>query len=216
MRKPIFICIVLTLAIVALAMALLLTRSAWEKGQTDAQITPSAPMLHNGELVPIPLTDSCSINPFATFRGDGLLLAAGDVKESNAMTIGWGTMGTLWGEPVLTVFVRDDRYTHSFMERSAYFTVMTFSDKNILGYMGSHSGRDADKARAVGLHTFYTPHGTPYYAEADTIIECKVMEAHTFCNRDFRDSVPTTLYKGTDGHFHTQYIGKVVAAYRSK
>ena len=37
-------------------------------------------------------------NGFQWFH-DAELLAAGDKEKSNAMTIGWGGIGTLWGEP---------------------------------------------------------------------------------------------------------------------
>jgi len=36
-------------------------------------------------------------NPFTVFTGRGMLLCAGDRERSNAMTIGWGALGTLWG-----------------------------------------------------------------------------------------------------------------------
>ena len=51
------------------------------------------------------------------------LLCAGTMAKHNAMTISWGGMGTLWGKPVVTVYVRPNRHTYGFMEDSAYFTV---------------------------------------------------------------------------------------------
>ena len=54
----------------------------------------------------------------------GLLLvsAAGDGKP-NAMTIGWGTVGVIWGKPIFVVLVRPSRYTYSLLEASDSFTV---------------------------------------------------------------------------------------------
>ena len=49
-------------------------------------------------------------NGFQWFR-DAQLLAAGTKEKSNAMTIGWGGIGTLWGRPSLTVYVAEKRYT---------------------------------------------------------------------------------------------------------
>ena len=43
------------------------------------------------------------------------LLAAGDKEKSNAMTIGWGGIGTLWGRTALTVYVAEKRYTKELM-----------------------------------------------------------------------------------------------------
>ncbi len=105
----------------------------------------------------IEVQDSFYVNPF-TFFQNGLILAAGDKDSYNAMTIGWGSMGTIWGRslPLMTVYVAQKRYTHEFMEKSKYFTVMQFSDTDVIQYMGKHSGRDGDKAKALSLHVAYT------------------------------------------------------------
>ena len=44
------------------------------------------------------------------------LLSAWDKNKFNTMTISWGGLGTLWGKPVATDYVRKSRYTHDFME----------------------------------------------------------------------------------------------------
>ena len=158
------------------------------------------------------------LNPFTYFHGKGLLLAAGDREKSNAMTIGWGAMGTLWGRPTVTVYVAEKRYTKEFMDRSPYFTVMAFAEgDSILRYMGHHSGRDGDKAAALGLHTLYTENGTPYYAEADLVLECRLLYAAPFDSAAFKDDVPREFYnkRGKAG-LHTMYIGEVVRALRKE
>lgn len=153
-------------------------------------------------------------NPFAFFTGNGLLLAAGDERQSNAMTIGWGNLGTLWGRQrsTVTVYVAEKRYTHGFMERAKYFTVMGFKDENVLHYMGTHSGRDGDKAQALGLHTAYTENGTPYYEEADFVIECRTLYAAPFDPKGFKDDVPKNFYARFEAGLHSFYIGEVVRA----
>jgi len=110
------------------------------------------------------VVESFSDNGFQWFR-EAQLLAAGDKEKSNAMTIGWGSVGTLWQRPALTVYVAEKRYTKEFMDKSEYFTVMSFDVENskVLNYMGTKSGRDGDKAQTLGLHTAYTANGTPYY-----------------------------------------------------
>ena len=117
-------------------------------------------------------------NGFQWFH-DAELLAAGDKEKSNAMTIGWGGIGTLWGRTALTVYVAEKRYTKEFMDKAEYFTVMTFDveQSKVLNYMGTKSGRDGDKAQALGLHTAYTANGTPYYTEATMVIECNYANA---------------------------------------
>ena len=68
-------------------------------------------------------------NGFQWFH-DAELLAAGDKEKSNAMTIGWGGIGTLWGRTALTVYVAEKRYTKEFMDKAEYFTVMAFDVKD--------------------------------------------------------------------------------------
>lgn len=214
MKKTNIILVVLTVAVVALGIALLRVTSA--QGESATTETPAFKGEDMGDFRAISFAEGTQLDPFRFFAGDGLLLAAGDIKASNAMTIGWGTFGLLWGEPVATVYIREDRFTHQFTENSQYFTIMSFKDKKVLAYMGSHSGRDGDKAKELGLHTYFTKHGSPYYAEADTVIECRKLAATTFKAEDLLDEVPRKVYESANGNYHTQYIGKVVGAWAKK
>ncbi|MCK9286865.1 MAG: flavin reductase [Sphaerochaetaceae bacterium] len=93
------------------------------------------------------------INPFTTIAEDAFLLTAADGSSWNTMTGGWGAMGVLWSKPVCIVFVRDSRYTYTFMEKAEGFTLSFFplEWKKALTFCGSHSGRDTDKVAATGL-----------------------------------------------------------------
>ena len=154
-------------------------------------------------------------NGFQWFQ-EAELLAAGTKEKSNAMTIGWGGIGTLWGRPALTVYVAEKRYTKEFMDKAEYFTVMAFDveKSNVLNYMGTKSGRDGDKALALGLHTAYTANGTPYYTEANMVIECKLMYAAPFDPNGFRSDVPKNMYSHFPAGIHTMYIGEVINAWK--
>ena len=152
-----------------------------------------------------------------TWYASPLLLAAGNAEKSNAMTIGWGAIGALWGmqRPCVTVYVAEHRHTKLFMDSSEYFTVMAFDDgDNILEYMGSKSGRDGDKAKALGLHTAFTEHGAPYYTDADLVIECRTMYAAPFDPKGFRSDVPRRMYENFPAGIHTMYIGEVTGAWQ--
>lgn len=153
-------------------------------------------------------------NGFQWFH-DAELLAAGNKEKSNAMTIGWGGIGTLWGRTALTVYVAEKRYTKQFMDEADYFTVMTFDVKNskVLRYMGTKSGRDGNKAEVLGLHTAYTANGTPYYTEATMVIECKIMYAAPFDPQYFKSDVPKNMYSNFPPGLHTMYIGEVIGAW---
>ena len=57
-------------------------------------------------------------------REDGLLLVtSGADGKPNVMTIGWGTIGAIWGRPVFLVLVRPSRHTYSRLEEVGEFTV---------------------------------------------------------------------------------------------
>lgn len=157
------------------------------------------------------------VNPFL-FYTQPLILCAGDRQTSNAMTIGWGALGNIWGmnRPTATVFVAPKRYTHEFMERCRYFTIMHFADDHINEYLGQHSGRDGDKAQALGLHLAYTEHGTPYYKEADLVIECEIMYAAPIQAEGFRNAVPQKMYARFPAGIHTQYMGEIVGAWTKR
>jgi flavin reductase (DIM6/NTAB) family NADH-FMN oxidoreductase RutF len=102
------------------------------------------------------------------------------------------------------------------MDRSEYFTVMAFdvAHSNVLNYMGRQSGRDGDKAKALGLHTAYTENGTPYYTEAEMVIECRIMYAAPFDPQYFKSDAPKNMYRNFHAGVHTMYIGEVVNAWR--
>ena len=161
------------------------------------------------------VAEDFTYNGFQWFR-DAQLLVAGDKTKSNAMTIGWGGIGTLWQRPAMTVYVAEKRYTKEFMDKAEYFTVMSFDVEysKILNYMGTKSGRDGDKAAALGLHTAYTANGTPYYTEANMVIECKIMYAAPFDPNGFKSDVPKNMYSHFPAGIHSMYIGEVVNAWR--
>ncbi len=169
-------------------------------------------------LQPIDVTKDFRENPFAFFSGNAPILLAGDRDSYNAMTIGWGALGTIWGRnrPAATVYVAQKRYTHEFMESKKYFTIMTFRDPKIAEFMGKHSGRDTDKAKALGLHVAYTENGTPYFTEAELVLECETMYGEEFSPAAFRNAVPKNLYADFPAGLHSFYLGEVVSAMKKK
>ena len=181
--------------------------------QPEAENRP----IQESDFVEFDYTKSANINPFVWFKGNGLLLASGDVRRHNAMTIGWGALGNIWQHDLstITVYVAPARYTFEFMERYQYFTVMVFDEdrKDVLEYMGTHSGRDGDKGAALGLHVAYTEHGTPYYLEAREVYECEIMYRGPFDQRGFEE-IPRKRYENFPAGVHHEYIGKIVSARR--
>ena len=167
------------------------------------------------ELIPLDVQQEFAKNGFTWFT-ENLILCSGDTTESNAMTIGWGGIGNYLGHerPAVTVYVAPARYTWQFMERHPRFTVMQFDDPEVAKYMGSHSGRDGDKAAALGLHVAYTPSGTPYYTEAKTVIECEIITAFHQEAKDFRNDTPRNFYDKFNAGIHSVYIGEIIGAWK--
>lgn len=181
---------------------------------TDAKLAPI------GEFEEFNVTEEWNENPFDWFKGYGLLLAVGTPEHNNAMTIGWGSLGNIWskiGPATVTVYVAEGRYTYEFMEKYDYFTVMAFNkeDARILGYMGTHSGRDGNKAAHLGLHTLYTENGAPYYAEATMVLECKTIYKAPFLEEGMSKEV-REFYKNFDAGVHHLYIGNIIKALKRK
>jgi len=54
--------------------------------------------------------------PFECFDKDWALVTAGNMEDYNTMTISWGSMGTLWSKPIVTIYVKPIRYTYQFLE----------------------------------------------------------------------------------------------------
>ena len=101
---------------------------------------------------------------FSEFDQVWALVTAGTPDNFNTMTISWGGMGTLWGRPVATVYIRTSRYTHEFVDANEYFTISFYPEeyKKVLGILGSKSGREMDKMHDSGLTPKYLDKGITF------------------------------------------------------
>ncbi len=143
----------------------------------------------------------------------GAFLTAGDGAKSNVMTIGWGSVGFMWGKPVFTVMVRPSRHTHQLMEAGEFAVSLPLAGmKDALAVCGSKSGRDVDKVKAAGLTLRAGQKvATPVIEGCGLYYECRVVYRY--------DMVPGQLDKGFNaqwygsGDYHTVYVGEIVAAY---
>ena len=122
------------------------------------------------------------VDPFTKFEKDWALLTAGTEGRYNSMTIGWGSLGTVWNKDVLTVYVRPDRYTWEFLKENDTFTVSFFPEscREALLLMGRLSGRDGDKAAAAGL----TPRSLPEGATRAARIRSSSVTVNTCAYRE--------------------------------
>ena len=155
----------------------------------------------------------------------GVLITGKADDKVNSMTISWGMVGIEWGKPIFVTFIREYRFTRSLIEKTGEFTVsipIDDSAKKILGFCGSKSGRDIDKAKEIGL-TYEEPEMTsvPGVKELPLTLECKVvykqaqdMNAMTEENKaKFYPQDVDSLFTGSNKDTHVAYYGEIVNAY---
>lgn len=148
-------------------------------------------------------------NIFKIFADDWALVTAGTIDHYNTMTIGWGGLGTLWGRPVATVYVKPVRYTHRFLEENDWFTVSFYPEqyKKALALLGTKSGRDGDKVAAAGL----TPEAVDNavtFRQARLTLLCKKIYRQDLDAAAMPADVTADYY--TDEAPHTMYVGQVM------
>ncbi len=145
----------------------------------------------------------------------GLLLGSYDAAgQANIMTIGWGTVGSVWGMPVWTVLVRPSRHTYNNIEHTGCFTVNVPGED--LGMAcatcGSKSGRDIDKFAECGLtaQRASTVLG-PTVEQCPIVYECQVVHRSDVLPERLAEEILSGAY--VDGDYHRIYYGKILAAY---
>ena len=150
---------------------------------------------------------------FSQFDKKWALLTAGDESSFNTMTISWGGLGTIWGKPVATVYVRTSRYTHDFMDANEYFTISFFPEeyKQILGVLGSKSGRDMDKMKDSGLSAIKAGDSVSF-KEAEVTLVCRKMFKQELSVANMPEDVAKAMYEGQAPH--DMYIGEVAEIVR--
>lgn len=155
--------------------------------------------------------ESFDFSPFKLVGKDWMLITAEAQGKVNSMTAAWGGLGVMWGKNAVFAVIRKSRYTKELVDQSDSFS-LTFFDKQkygkMLGYMGSVSGRDADKIKECGL-TIVQHEGIPYYQEASKVLLCKKMCCQPLTPDNFVLAGIDKEWYG-DKDYHDLYIGEVV------
>ena len=141
------------------------------------------------------------------------LLTAGDKDKFNTMTVSWGGLGTIWGKPVATVYVRKSRYTHDFMEDNDYYTVSFYPEecRKVLNVLGSKSGRDMDKMHDSGLTAKEAEHSMTF-EEAEVTLVCRKLFCQELKTENMLPEIASTFYSGDAAH--DMYIGEILEIIR--
>lgn len=156
------------------------------------------------------------INPFISIGQEWMLITAGDKNKVNTMTASWGGVGVLWGQDVVTAYIRPQRYTKEFVDEQKCFSLSFFNGnyKKELGVLGSVSGRDQDKINDVHFHVTFLE-DVPTFEEASTVFIVEKIYEDTIKPENFKDlSLDEKWYPQKD--YHSAYIAKIKAVYVQK
>ena len=144
----------------------------------------------------------------------GLLLGSYVAEgRPNLMTIGWGTLGTVWGKPLWVVLVRPSRHSFAAVERSGCFTVNVPPPSLAAAceLCGTRSGREVDKFAACGLTVEKAVAvDAPAVAECPIVYECRTVHSNDVDPRRLSKEIAATAYPR--GDHHRIYWGEIVAA----
>lgn len=155
---------------------------------------------------------------FSTMSKMGLLLVSCDANgKPNAMAIGWGTIGIIWGKPIFAVLVRPSRYTHGLIEVTGDFTVNvpTAELSDAVMFCGTVSGKDHDKFKEKGLTAVHSNDvKSPIIDECIIHYECKVVHKNYVLKENIFDDGVLSAYRS--GDFHTIYYGEILGTYAVK
>lgn len=162
---------------------------------------------------------SLNLNPYTLFGHEwGALTLKNKENGFNSMAIAWGELGALWRRknagdyvPVISVFVRPQRFTKELIDSEDMFSVSFLEPdmKKALEYIGVHSGRDDfNKLGTAGLKAVESD-GTAYIEGARLVFICKKLYADDLREDCFADKeIVESSYPKRD--FHTHYIGEIV------
>jgi flavin reductase (DIM6/NTAB) family NADH-FMN oxidoreductase RutF len=143
----------------------------------------------------------------------GAFLTVQADNAMNIMTIGWTSIGFMWGRSIMTILVRTSRFTFGLIERASDFTVsVPITDmKKELEFCGSHSGGKVDKMKKCGLKM--SPGEkvkTPVLNIPGIHFECRIVYKSPLNPDALADSY-RHLYPDKD--YHTIYFGEIVHCY---
>lgn len=163
---------------------------------------------------------SAKYDVFSMFNNQWALCTAGTPDEYNTMTIGWGTMGTIWGPPnkgkqIITVFLRESRRTSDVLLKNDRFTVCFFPEeyRQDLLTLGMKSGHDVpDKINLTKLTP--KPLGNSVgFEQAKLTFVCRKIYSHKMLRDELPEFVRDTLYR--DGDLHYIFMGEIEDAFGS-
>ncbi len=148
----------------------------------------------------------------------GAFLTVANRDRQNVMTIGWGSIGYMWGLPVFTVMVRQSRHTYTLLEPSDHFTAsvpLTDEYKAALALCGTRSGRYVNKFAVGDIHTLPAVSVPVPVIEGQFLqIECRTVYHQPMQKTTLESSLAEKWYSDED--MHIMFYGEILAAYKTE
>ncbi len=150
-------------------------------------------------------------NIFKLIADDWMLITAGDKTKANTMTASFGGFGVLFFKNIAHIYVRPERYTYEFLEKSDTFSLSFFdkSYKDKLAYCGKTSGKIENKIEKCGFDLKFAQNETPYFEQASITIICKKIYAQDINKECFLDNEAFEKTYSSGG-MHRMYIGEII------
>lgn len=160
---------------------------------------------------PVSVTDVMQ-GPFSFTIDNKMLLTASIGDKVNSTTCSWGSIGFLWDRHIVTVYLREERYTRELIEGSDYFSI-SFLDlkeyKRELKFMGMVSGRNEDKIKGARLTVNHDEDTqVPFIDEASNVVICRKVLTQKLGPEAFNDQELVKEQYSKAG-YHTMFIGEI-------
>ena len=152
-----------------------------------------------------------SFNVFEKINKEWMLITAGTQSDCNTMTASWGGLGNFWSnKPVITTYIRPQRYTKEFVDANETFTVSFLDEqyRDAMTFLGRVSGRDnPDKIKDAGL-TPMRVGDTAAFEEANMIFVCRKLYMGQISPENFiQKKLDAANYPEKD--YHYVYISEI-------
>lgn len=146
-----------------------------------------------------------------------MLITAGDENGFNTMTASWGGIGWLWNKPVAFIFIRPERYTHHFVEKSEYVTLSFLPEeyRKALQICGTVSGRDTNKVADANLTPEFIRSGVVGFEQSRLTLVCKKLFKTSMTEDCFidKDVLKRWYNDQPGGSLHDVYVVEINEAY---
>ena len=168
----------------------------------------------------IELLETESYEIFKMFNKDWALVTAGNMDDFDTCTIGWGSLGDLWGginkgKPIVTVYVNPVRYTNDYLLKNENFTVSFFDEeyRDDLMILGTKSKRDIDKVALTKLTPTEVDNSVSF-KEAKLTFVCKKI----YFNQFVKEHMHPDYHHIYNDRFppHYEYIGEIIDVIRKE